>query len=325
MRIALTRRGRLTPTVASRSLPALGQPLAGLRVLLVEDDHLLAWDTTRLLREAGAKVVGPVGWLDGERELVTCEDRLGGAVLDVRPGEEWMAEPLAAELVARGVPTLLAMADQREPLPSTLRVLPRVCKPFGRELGRVAATAFAAAAGQPERSREAPFTKLGWIATLAYDACALWRPFTLRTVRHAAERLGHFRWEHSLAKDRILAASNVLALLAVTGLAEDELVPFCAVVAAVLDGQHGLARGTAVNLWRGGHRQLFWAPAVRRLVLHTGPWAPPGGAVPMPEDVRAVEDALGLAEDGPARQAWYRELALASVGENPARGRQSVV
>jgi hypothetical protein len=32
-----------------------------------------------------------------------------------------------------------------------------------------------------------------------------------------------------------------------------------------------------------------------------------------PEDVRAVEDALGLAEDGPTRQAWRHELARTSV------------
>jgi hypothetical protein len=330
MRAALTRRRRLASTVATKGWPARGRPLAGLRVLLVEDAYLLASSTTQLLRGAGAEVVGPVDWLDNERDLVTGEERLSGAVLDVRPGEGWMAAPLAAELVARGVPVLLATADKQEVLPDALRALPRVCKPFGGELGRVAAMAFLAAAGRSERSREghskiALAVRVRRVAALTYDTCARWRSFTLQAVRRAAEGLGHLRRQHSLAEDRILATSNVLALLAVTGLAEDELAPFCTVAAAVLDGQQGLARGTAVSLWRGGHCQLSWAPAVRRLVLQTGPWAPPGGAVPTPKDVRAVEDALGLAEDGPARQAWRRELTLAGVGENSTRGRRSVV
>ena len=111
-------------------------------MLVVEDAYLVAQDTARLLREAGAAVVGPVGWLDEERELVTCEERLGGAVLDVRPGEEWVAEPLAAELVARGVPVLLTTACGWEGLSEALRALPRLCEPLDDKLGWIAAGAF---------------------------------------------------------------------------------------------------------------------------------------------------------------------------------------
>ena len=134
-------------------------------------------------------------------------------------------------------------------------------------------------------------------------------------VRRTAGMPDHLRQGHPLAEDRTLATSDASALLAATGLAEDELALFCAVTAALLAGRGDVARGLAVRLWRGGHAQLLWAPEVRRLVLYTGPWAPPGGGVPTPEDVRVVEDALGLAEDGPARRAWRRALARAGVGE----------
>ena len=151
MKAALTGWKRLALAVATGGLLARERPLVGLRVLLVEGACPVVWTTTRLLREAGAEVVGPVDWLDGERELVTCEEHLSGAVLDVRPGEGWIAKPLAAELVARGVPVLLATVCEQEELPDALRVLPRVYRPFDGELSRVAMTVFSATAGQPGR------------------------------------------------------------------------------------------------------------------------------------------------------------------------------
>lgn len=111
------------------------------------------------------------------------------------------------------------------------------------------------------------------------------------------------------------ATPGLAILLAATGLSTDELPGFCAVAAAMLGGQHGRAHGIAVKLWRSGQRHLIWAPEVRRLVLRTGPWAPGGAAPTAPGDVHAVEDALGLVEDSPARRAWRRELARADAGD----------
>jgi|SRR6185503_19337172 len=54
----------------------------GLRVLLVEDNFLVATDLEWMLRELGCEVVGPVASVEEGVELATRE-RLDGAVLDV--------------------------------------------------------------------------------------------------------------------------------------------------------------------------------------------------------------------------------------------------
>lgn len=128
------------PASPARS-SAPGRPLLGCKVLLVEDEYLIACDTAILLREAGAEVVGPAGGLAQARALAAREPRLDGAVLDVQLGDG-MVCPLVPELAARGVPVLLATGYERDVLPPALVGLPHLAKPFGRELGRVAAEAF---------------------------------------------------------------------------------------------------------------------------------------------------------------------------------------
>ena len=91
--------------------------------------------------EAGAEVVGPVGQLAQARELAARELHLDGAVLDVQLGDGPVCT-LVPELAARGVPVLLATGYGRDMLPAALIGLPHLVKPFGRELGRVAAEAF---------------------------------------------------------------------------------------------------------------------------------------------------------------------------------------
>lgn len=124
--------------------------LAGLRVLLVEHDYWLAHETAELLCEAGAEVAGPAGRLDVARALVAREPHLDGAVTGVQLGDG-RADALIAELLARGVPVLLATGCPGHLLPDWLRALPRVPKPGGRELGRAAAEAFGRgqASGRP--------------------------------------------------------------------------------------------------------------------------------------------------------------------------------
>jgi PAS domain S-box-containing protein len=76
--------------------------LRGQRILIVEDDALLAMSVDDMLREAGADIVGPAATLDSAGQLV-AEDHLSAAILDIRlNGDEvW---PVARLLTQRRVP-----------------------------------------------------------------------------------------------------------------------------------------------------------------------------------------------------------------------------
>lgn len=80
------------------------QTLARIRILLVEDDALIALDVADTLEAAGAEVVGPFGTLKSAREAAgTAQVDL--AVLDIDlHGEEVF--PAASILRERGVPFL---------------------------------------------------------------------------------------------------------------------------------------------------------------------------------------------------------------------------
>ena len=76
-------------------------PLLGHRILVVEDNALLAMSFDDILRRAGAEVVGPAGTLDEAEQLASTES-LTGAMLDIRldSHEVWSA---ARILLERGI------------------------------------------------------------------------------------------------------------------------------------------------------------------------------------------------------------------------------
>lgn len=74
----------------------------GRRILIVEDEHLLAIELEDELRELGAVVVGPASSVDAGMALLRLET-VEGAILDINLGGE-MVFGLADELVGRGIP-----------------------------------------------------------------------------------------------------------------------------------------------------------------------------------------------------------------------------
>jgi len=56
--------------------------LHGFRILVVEDNALLAMTVDSILRSAGAEVAGPVGTLS-EAERLASRETLSGAILDI--------------------------------------------------------------------------------------------------------------------------------------------------------------------------------------------------------------------------------------------------
>ena len=106
--------------------------LEGLRILVVEDNLLLAEVTKLLLEDSGCQVVGPAGWLQGGLELAEHEP-LDGALLDINLHGE-MSFPIAGVLSARGVPFVFVTGyEDRSIVPLAYRSAPRLDKPVADE------------------------------------------------------------------------------------------------------------------------------------------------------------------------------------------------
>lgn len=104
-------------------------PMAGMTVLVVEDDFIVAFDMQTLLEEQGARVLGPAANLAEARELL-AKERPTVAVLDVNLGGDYVF-PLADELLVKDVPFVFATAyaDDDRLFPQQARIAPRLSKP----------------------------------------------------------------------------------------------------------------------------------------------------------------------------------------------------
>jgi CheY-like chemotaxis protein len=124
---------------------AEARPLAGLRILIAEDNLLVAMQIEDSLRHLGAEPVGPVGRLSHALELAKHE-ALDGALLDVDLGGEFVF-PAAEVLEARGVPIIFATGHDGIPLLSSrFASHARLRKPYPeQELARLAMQVFASA------------------------------------------------------------------------------------------------------------------------------------------------------------------------------------
>lgn len=103
--------------------------IEGLRLLLVEDEFVLALGLADLLGDLGAIVVGPVATVEDALALVERVPEIDGAVLDVNLGHE-VAYPVADALNARGIPFLFATANARAHLPERFEHATVCQKPF---------------------------------------------------------------------------------------------------------------------------------------------------------------------------------------------------
>ena len=103
-------------------------PLAGTRVLLIEDEYFIADDVGRVLKSAGARVVGPVGTLQAAHKAVD-EGMFDCAVLDLNLHDE-SAAPIADRLIAGQHDFAIATGYGSPAVPDRLRNVPRIEKPF---------------------------------------------------------------------------------------------------------------------------------------------------------------------------------------------------
>jgi DNA-binding response OmpR family regulator len=118
--------------------------LTGRRILLVEDQYLLASELSAALEQSGAIVLGPANDLNSAR-AVAAEQPPEAAILDVKLATE-LVYPLADELAKRDIPFLFATGFDCDVLPDRFRGAPCYEKPVNvREivsaLGRLVQTA----------------------------------------------------------------------------------------------------------------------------------------------------------------------------------------
>jgi len=97
------------------------------RVLVVEDDALLALNMARQLTDAGLAVVGPATSVNKALRLIR-ENGFEVAVLDINVGNQ-TAEPVARELRALGKPFVVHSGYSSEQHPPEFKGAPVLSKP----------------------------------------------------------------------------------------------------------------------------------------------------------------------------------------------------
>src|SRR5215467_4206347 len=102
--------------------------LEGVRVLVVEDEYLVAALIEQILESAGCIVMGPVARVPEALDAVDHDD-YDAAVLDVNLAGERI-NPVADALSERDVPFMFVTGYGAHSLPSEYAERPHVCKPF---------------------------------------------------------------------------------------------------------------------------------------------------------------------------------------------------
>jgi len=117
-----------TPAAASPSESTAAAGLHGKRILVVEDEPLIAMDIGASLADAGCEVVGPAASVESAKELIAAGG-FDAAVLDANLGGH-PADEVAAALTRLNIPFIFLTGYGREGLPEAFRQGPVISKPF---------------------------------------------------------------------------------------------------------------------------------------------------------------------------------------------------
>jgi len=104
--------------------------ITGLRILIAEDEYLIADDLKRDLLKVGVSVIGPFGDLGSVCQAIRSEVVIDAALLDVNLAGQ-MVFPAAQLLMTRGVPFVLATGYDAWIIPEGYAHLRRLEKPIG--------------------------------------------------------------------------------------------------------------------------------------------------------------------------------------------------
>lgn len=108
-------------------------PLAGRTILIVEDDYLVGEVLSDMISEAGATVMGPIGWIDEALAFVADPGHeFDMAILDVNlHGAQ--SYPVADALVARNIHFAFATGYGPESIDEAYRQHASCIKPYNRD------------------------------------------------------------------------------------------------------------------------------------------------------------------------------------------------
>jgi CheY-like chemotaxis protein len=112
------------------------RPLNHCRILVVEDEYLLADELALELADEGAVVLGPAPSVKRALGLLEGDASLDGAILDLNLGGE-PAFPVADVLIDRSVPLIFTTGYDAGAIPERFAHIPRCEKPIN--IGRIAA------------------------------------------------------------------------------------------------------------------------------------------------------------------------------------------
>lgn len=102
--------------------------LGGCRVLVVEDEYIVAQDICGHLEAAGAEIIGPMASIAKALAIIAASPRIDAALLDVNVRGEKIF-PVADALASRHVPIVFTTGYDRSALPEHYRNTLRCEKP----------------------------------------------------------------------------------------------------------------------------------------------------------------------------------------------------
>ncbi len=107
--------------------------LPGKKVLVVEDEPLVALLVVDMLQDAGCIVVGPAYDVSTALELFE-QDSPDAAVLDINLGKDQTSAPVADALESAGIPFIYATGYGTAALRTKDKHKPRIDKPFDKQI-----------------------------------------------------------------------------------------------------------------------------------------------------------------------------------------------
>lgn len=103
--------------------------LEGRRILVVEDESLVAMLLETMLEDMGCTIIGPAGTIEEALELIAATSALDAALLDVNVAGR-VIFPIATALVERDIPFIFSTGFGAGNLPDEWRGRPAIQKPF---------------------------------------------------------------------------------------------------------------------------------------------------------------------------------------------------
>lgn len=116
-----------------RAVPAAAlTALQGRRILVVEDEYMIAREIAETLTDVGIDVIGPVPGVGDAMQIIAEERQIDGALLDVNLRSEpvWI---VVDALRLRNIPVVLATGYDQDVIPKAYSDLPRREKPVNRQ------------------------------------------------------------------------------------------------------------------------------------------------------------------------------------------------